>query len=247
MSRQSVEQSPDQSFFSQYGEDKRLAEIFQRNGGVCVEVGPYDGRKYSNTLYFERAGWTCILIEPNPRLCEQIRRSRTGPLFEVAASARPGRLTISIADNVDELSAIAPSPEHAARVAREGGTLRPIEVEARTLDAILEESGVPSVDFITIDVEGWEPSVLQGFDVARWRPRVLIVEENSGVSRHEVVSYLSAHGYRKFERTGCNDWYTNDQELCKWQRMATVWTSDQIRRFKVTLRQLFSRAKDAST
>ena len=79
------------------------------------------------------------------------------------------------------------------------------EVEVRTLDEILAEAGNPKLDFVSIDVEGLELQVLRGFDLARHRPAVLLMEDHLkqlGVHRH-----LARHGYRVVKRTGVNNWY----------------------------------------
>ena len=51
----------------QNGEDAAIfAHFFQerRGDGVYVEVGAYDGRTYSNSLFFEVAlGWSGVLVE----------------------------------------------------------------------------------------------------------------------------------------------------------------------------------------
>lgn len=61
------------------------------------------------------------------------------------------------------------------------------------------------LDFITIDVEGHELEVLQGFDLKKYRPRIVIIEETS--YRSNVAQYMEEKGYIKFKRTGVNQWY----------------------------------------
>jgi hypothetical protein len=81
-----------------------------------------------------------------------------------------------------------------------------ITVRARTLDDILVEAGAPSpVDFISIDVEGCEIEVLDGLDLNRWCPRLLVVEDL--VMNLRLHRYLCARGYRWFRRVALNGWY----------------------------------------
>ena len=76
-------------FFSQFGEDKILFEICHRKtSGFCVEVGANNGIDDSTSLFFENIGWKCILVEPNPSLCKEIREKRKALLYECAASNR---------------------------------------------------------------------------------------------------------------------------------------------------------------
>jgi Methyltransferase FkbM domain len=83
---------------------------------------------------------------------------------------------------------------------------RVIEVPVRTLDGILEEASAPAgFDFLSIDVEGHELDVLRGFDLARWRPRLILLEDHvADLSKHR---YLQARGYRIVRRYENNGWY----------------------------------------
>ncbi len=76
----------------------------------------------------------------------------------------------------------------------------------RTLDDILIEARAPvGFDFLSIDVEGHELEVLSGFDFARWRPRLVLLEDFVGnLSKHR---FLRAAGYRLVRRFDNNGWY----------------------------------------
>jgi hypothetical protein len=50
------------------------------------------------------------------------------------------------------------------------------DVPARTLSSILDEQGAPEIDVLSLDVEGYEPSVLRGLDLNRHAPRWILVE-----------------------------------------------------------------------
>jgi len=58
---------------------------------------------------------------------------------------------------------------------------------------------------VSIDVEGHEVEVLAGFDLARWRPRLLLIEDV--VQSLDLHRHLVARGYRWIRRTGINSWY----------------------------------------
>src|SRR5258708_18051909 len=83
---------------------------------------------------------------------------------------------------------------------------RVIEVPVRTLDAILIEARAPvGFDFLSIDVEGHELEGLSGFDFARWRPRLVLLEDHVGnLSKHR---FLRAAGYRLVRRFDNNGSY----------------------------------------
>lgn len=208
------------TFHSQFSEDRILWTIFKgKASGHCVEVGANDGVNDSNSYYFEQVGWDCVLVEPNPDLCRQIREVRSAALFECAAGEAPGTAILHVAEGAERahgVSSLAESSSTPDRIARFGFVSRPVEVCVRTLDSILEQASAPAgIDFVSIDVEGFEQSVLRGFDLSRWQPRVLILEDNSNFTSTEVRAYLAERGYLPFRRTGVNDWYAQaaDREL----------------------------------
>ncbi len=197
---------------AQFGEDRRLLHIFGAQPcGVCAEIGAYDGVIGSATLVFEQRGWRTILVEPIPELAAQARANRTGLLFAAAAGPENGTATIWSASGDAAISAVNPGDHQKKLYALRDELVVP----QYTLDYMLAEAAIETLDFITIDVEGYELSVLQGFDLARWQPRILILEDNSRGLDREVPAHLARFGYVCFAHTGVNDWYarTTDRML----------------------------------
>jgi FkbM family methyltransferase len=192
--------------YSQFGEDLLLWEFFgAKSEGFFVEVGANHPTKCSQTRLFEQHGWKGILVEPIARNCEMLRQQRPGSrIFQCALGApeQRGRARLNVAAGNDGLSGLN---------LNDGVVVdRVEEVEVRTLDEILAEAGNPNIDFLSVDVEGLELQVLRGFDLARHRPSVVLVEDHLqqlGVHRHFV-----RHGYRVVKRTGVNNWYVPKQQ-----------------------------------
>lgn len=199
-------------FYSQYGEDVILSHLFSEVTGTCVEVGANDGVKFSNSYYFEKIGWKCILVEPTPCLCSAIRKVRNSILFECAASDMDGEATFHVAEGVDLYSSLESSSTMASSLAKDGVKIIDVKVKTKRLDDILAESKVTSIDFISIDVEGHEISVLKGFSIDRWRPKIVIVEDATDLADTPVSQFMSEHGYIRFYRAGGNDWYASPAE-----------------------------------
>jgi hypothetical protein len=108
------------------------------------------------------------------------------------------------------MSTVSARPEDHERIAAQGFTSRPIQVPMTTLDDILSQAGVAAgIDFITIDVEGLELEVIEGLSIARWKPTIMILEDNSNAMDTSVRDYLAKFGYVRFRRTGVNDWYAH--------------------------------------
>lgn len=211
--------------YAQYGEDVILRNIFgPDHHGTCVEVGAFDGRTGSNTLALEQMGWTTVLVEPNPVLADKIRHERPNArLFQCAVGAAPGEVTLAIPKGAETLASVSVDPEQVLRMDMSAQSVDHIVVPQMTIDEVLEGAGVRTIDFITIDVEGYEMDALRGFDLARWQPRIIILEDNSSGTSHEIVTWMEQHGYVRFRWSGCNDWYcrAGDPLNTRASRMAT--------------------------
>ena len=217
-------------FYSQFGEDEILFDVFKRKiHGTCVEVGANDGVNDSTTYFFEKLGWDCILVEPNPDLCKQIRLIRSAKLYEYAASNNDRKTTLYIAEGAERshgVSAISDHEKAPSQIMNYGFSSRPVIVQTKTLDEILLDAEITSeIDFVSIDVEGHELKVLEGFTIEKWKPTVILIEDNSNFESTIVRDYLSAHGYTRFKRTGVNDWYSSiyNKDLVTLSARASYW------------------------
>lgn len=201
------------TFYSQFSEDVVLASIFESSSsGTCLEVGALDGIKDSTTLHFEKKGWSCILVEANPELAEKAKANRRALVFSCAAGRETGTAEFLIARGAEYLSTMVPTEYQISRMLNDGAKVEKINVPVRRLDDILLEAGISNLDFATIDVEGAELEVLRGFDLRRWNPRVLVMEDNSGGHDRRVRQHLSSWGYRCFFEDGLNVWYARQDD-----------------------------------
>lgn len=203
----------DPAFCAQYGEDIILSKLFSKTkSGYAVEVGAFDGRAGSNSAYFDDIGWKCVLVEPNPALARRIRELRPNAhLYECAAGAHEGgEAILHIPQGAETLASVSEESTQMSRMLQSASAFTTVTVMETTLDHILSDAGARHVDFITIDVEGHELEVLRGFSLGRWKPRVVIIEDNSSGTSDEVLNYMRLRGYVRVRNTGCNDWYCSE-------------------------------------
>jgi FkbM family methyltransferase len=138
--------------------------------GYACELGALDGVYISNTKLLEDRGWTCLCIEPNPRHQEALRKNRK-LVLTCACDSQP--------------SARRYMREH-PKVFRDTWTsfedsqdpdLFPTTV--LTLDQCLEIVGFPRLDVLSLDVDGIERQIIEGFDIARWNPKAVVIEKDT--------------------------------------------------------------------
>ena len=174
-----------------------------------------------------------------PRACARParRRSSRWPAPRHRTPAKPSRCTSPGRCRRSTVTAwrLAPFPT------------RSISVPVRTLDDILAEAGAPApLPFLSVDVEGHEIEALSGFDFARWRPRLVLLEDHvSDLAKHRFMR--QAH-YRLVRRTDTNGWYVPEDADVRfgWADRWAVWRKyflalpfRMFRNFSRRLRQPF--------
>ena len=193
--------------YAQFREDVKLHRLLPESNGLYVEIGGHDGVTGSNTLFFEELGRPCLIVEPVAYLAEQIRARRDCAVIEAAADERDGEAEFLIATGGDTLSTLNNINRTLSRIDEHNGGIESVRVRTRTLDSILDEVGADAIELISIDVEGNELSVLRGLSLHRWKPRVLIIEDNSFGRDRSVRDHLRNCDYVRFRITGVNHWY----------------------------------------
>lgn len=206
--------------------------------GYFVEVGANDPEKWSQSFHLEQLGWAGIVVEPQPHLAERLRLRRRAKVYAVACSApeNAGKHMVL------HLAGIHSSFDPMLKVAG----VRPegiIDVPLTTLDEILTEANAPSpIDFVAIDVEGHEIEVLRGFDFARWRPRLVLLEDL--VLSMRPHRFMQSQGYKWIRRTDINSWYVPAESnlrvgwLGRWQFFRKYYLGTPFRRLREVLRRL---------
>lgn len=169
--------------------------------GYFVDVGANDPERWSQSFHLEQHGWTGVLVEPQPDLAETLRARRKAKVYAVACSA-PGNTGKTMQLHLAGIYSSLNPDLSIATVGAEGA----VDVPIMTLDGVLKDAGAPApIDFLSIDVEGHEIDVLSGFDLARWRPRLILIEDL--VLNLALHRLLVARGYKWVRRTGLNSWY----------------------------------------
>jgi FkbM family methyltransferase len=169
----------DQKVFAKFFDDGRRDRVF-------VDVGAARPDYLSISQLFRQKGWRVICIEPNPEFAS-LHRELGHEVYECACGAvDEDEVEFMLANShgqayeggsvtYESFSSLSLKPGYRSLLP-DNVELKPIKVKVRRLDSILEEAGVSSVDVISADVEGWELEVLQGVDLRRINPSVIILE-----------------------------------------------------------------------
>lgn len=189
-------------YYSQFGEDAVLGEIFGRRkrNGTYVDIGCYHPRKHSNTWLFYRRGWSGLLvdIERAKLIACKLLRPRDTVLLS-AVSDRAGRLPFYGPKKYSVLTSLDKRRPDFKKLG---------EIDCRTLTEILDTHfSADKIDLLSIDVEGHDFQVLKGLDFERYKPAVIVIEswdatDIETIQESPVNRLLDREGYRLAAWTG---------------------------------------------
>ena len=228
---------------------EELAEQFlirqylgMKTQGFFVEVGANNPFNLSQTWHLAQEGWRGILVEPIPELCKELIAKRPDSVVvEMACGApnAPATATFTVATDSGK------STLSSEFLDKRSGVASLITVNVKPLNDILQEEGVEQIDFVSIDVEGTQFDVLQGFDLQRWNPRLLLVEDHLlDTKTHKLI--LGQH-YQLVKRTLFNNWYIpiGEEKPCTGKKEEQILRGKlrriPIRNIRFQLRRLFGR------
>ena len=147
-----------------------LLGITNSSTGTFVELGAFDGISGSQTYLLERCfGWRGLLIEASPINFAQLevtpRAPQTRKVHSAVCATRGGTVSMissggTVAGVLDDLGSrrIFRGKKHF----RNCSAVQCVtDVPCKPLPALMEDAGLPRVNFLSLDVEGSEERVLQ--------------------------------------------------------------------------------------
>jgi FkbM family methyltransferase len=193
--------------YSQFGEDGLVLGYFRarntnRPGGMFevpdkgfyVDVGAHHPTFISNTWAFYERGWRGINIEPTPGLIQAFELERPRDInLPIAISGQDGEATFySYGPNVSNTLNAGQVDEAKLKDKVTVPTLR----LATLFDCYLPRD--TRIDFLSVDVDGLDLEVLQSNDWRRYRPEIVVAEQNGGGIEEQIQTPL----YRFMFQTG---------------------------------------------
>ena len=206
-------------WYAQRGEDRRLAELLgQRRRGFYIDVGAWHPEKDSTTKFFYDRGWRGINVEPHPAFFAMLERERPRDVnLNVALGDRPGDEVFTLVGETGLSTFEKPLAASAERWVLENrekpAVVTTVPVVITTLADVCRKN-VPAgteIDFLKIDVEGWEERVLRGADWQAYRPNILVIEAVEPL--RDVAAWepwdanVRDQHYDFIEFDGLNRWY----------------------------------------
>jgi len=200
--------------FSQCGEDrivKFVFDVLRIQHTKYLDIGSHHPRRWNNTYLSYLSGGSGVLVEPNPHWCSLIRKER--PRDVCLAAGLAGEALSAVPFYIMKSDALCTfSRREAERMVAEcDEEIREVkEIEVLTPDAILSTHFKGGLNYVSLDVEGWEMEILEAFDLKRNRPEVFCVEtlsyavDGSGKKSLGVIEFMKQQEYMVFADTHIN-------------------------------------------
>lgn len=178
-----------------------IAASYSRRTRTAVDIGAHIGaitrmlaERFGHVVAIEAIPETFSLLEMNTAELRNVER------INKALSSRPERLNFETASTHSQLARVICPGEEIAFPPEKSALVN--GVDAVPLDSL----DLQDVDFIKIDVEGWEGPVIEGAreTILRWRPTILIEQAGNeakfhGRPQNEASRALDAMGMRRVE------------------------------------------------
>lgn len=218
--------------YAQNFEDVILNRAFTgKTEGFYLDIGAWDPTVDSVTKHFYDIGWRGINVEPATESFRALQTQRPRDLnLKVALGDRvETRDFFEVQDSglsTFRTEILSDLPKYGFE-----HVVRPVEVT--TLNEVCKLHVDVPIDFMKIDVEGWEEAVIRGGDWQKFRPAVLVVEaivpcveafseaapspsiasNGSAPVRASFASLLSGKGYELCFFDGLNEFYVSREAL----------------------------------
>lgn len=167
-------------FYSQFGEDIIVLNIFQRMNipnPSYLDLGAHHPFHISNTALMYERGSRGINVEPNPDLIKAFEIMRPSDInLCVGVAATSGKM------NFYRARLLGSGKNSFIRsLAEEQGRVTSLEVPVLTVSDIVRDYAKGMFpDFLSVDVEGMDYDILKSIDYDKGFPKVICVEMFSG-------------------------------------------------------------------
>lgn len=174
---------------------------FKKNG-IFIDVGAYDGVQTSNTYTLETYfNWNGICIEANQDAYLKLNQNRKSINVYGAVTNYDGNISF-----------------HGDKIVANGAS-----TPCFKLNSILEQNfdDKIEIDYLSLDVEGHEYTILESLDFNKWKIKYLTVEHNLYINgpenKNKIFELLISKGYtRVVDNAVCLDtnpnWYNQPYE-----------------------------------
>jgi FkbM family methyltransferase len=163
--------------------------------GYAIDVGASDGVSVNTTYTLEKMHrWTVLSVDANPDYAPFLQSNRA--FVELCACGKEPQESAKFHINLSNPEAHSALTVQKCPIdqPRADAGWKVVKVPVRTVEQLMKKWEFPRLDALCVDTEGTEVDVLYGCDLARWEPKVVVVE--SWTEEGPVHDYMKERGYK---------------------------------------------------
>tara|TARA_B100001057_G_scaffold86398_1_gene82313 strand:- start:1786 stop:2523 length:738 start_codon:yes stop_codon:yes gene_type:complete len=189
---------------SHWGVDLILNDIFKnKKKGFYIDVGCHHPIINNHTYLLHKKGWKGINIDLDFNSIDMFNFFRSNDLNkQVALTDYDGETELFFYHNRAAKNTISKKFGYDAKLIK--------KIKTTTLDKIINDANLSEIeiDFLSIDVEGNELNVLKGFNLKKFKPKIILLEyiehnikefyqkDINTIIRSEIYLYMVANNYK---------------------------------------------------
>ena len=178
--------------YSQEGEDLMLdIMLAYKKRGIYVDIGAHHPFKFSNTYYFYLKGWSGVCIDPRLGVDKLFEKHRPRDVFLNKGVGLSKKKLVYYKMKDPALNTFVKEIME-KRVLNGFELEKVLTVEVMDLESILNKYlKTQTIDFMSIDVEGFEKEVLLSNNWIKYKPSFVIVHLKSNSIEDCLVSDIT--------------------------------------------------------
>ena len=159
-------------FYSNWGLDMLADDFFKnKKNGIYIDVGSHQPFLNNNTYRLYKRGWVGINIDLDFNSIDMFNFFRKKDVnIQTAISNKEEERDLFFFHNRSAINTLS--------VASGSNSKEIKKIKTRSLNDVIENSIFKDkkIDFVSIDVEGFELNVLKGFDLNKYKPDLIMIE-----------------------------------------------------------------------
>ena len=203
---------------SQLFQDLFVLYFFKnKKNGTFLEFGATDGVEFSNSFLLENNfEWNGVLAEPSPQWHQQLKNNRPNStiITECIYSETDKILDFFVSDQgvlstLEEFknSEISSMPGNTKARNKSGYNHKVKTISLN--DVFIKYFNSSPIDYMSVDTEGSELTILKNFDFDRFSPKIVTVEHNFTEDQQKLDDLFNINNYSRIfkNHTQFDAWY----------------------------------------
>jgi FkbM family methyltransferase len=185
--------------------------------GVFFDVGAFEPITISNSYHFEKNGWDCYCFEANTQGIPLLKQHRKNVFNYAIANEDKGSTIFNVVlmshtpNWTASYSAINLDEDYKRIFGFHPESVTQICVPQRTLNTVItnEIPDLQQIDIMSLDIEGGEMNCLYGFDLKKYNPYVIVLENVTNDTK--IQKYLEKFEYNLDKHISYNQYYVSNR------------------------------------